>query len=210
MGTVRTNFYYAVSETANDKVNTAILKQELEELPPGSLSVSVLSVVTNGTSITIVLGGNATASDEDSVDAAVAAHEGEDFEPVPAFEFSEAESDDSGDRGIEQTKASLNVGPLSVGTYLIAYNMECYLNLASTTSRVQGRLFINKNNDSPVERAECNNAELVPLNPLAGSFPMAVKDGETISVSLRFQQMGAVDNIAKARRARISVIKVNG
>lgn len=207
---VKTVFDYDVTVTANDKVNTGILKSELEAADTPALTVGVDSVKVEGTTIFVSLDGNATDADETVVDTVVAAHQGDDFIPVPAFEFSEAQTDDGGDEGNEQIKASLNVGPLQGGLYLIAWFMECYLASSSTTSRVQGRVFVSKNGDTPVERGECNNNEPVPYAPLAGSFPMQVAAGETISVSLRFQQLGAVDNTAQARRGRLSVIRLNG
>lgn len=207
---VKTIFEYDVTVTVNDKVNAGILKSELEAADSPALTVPVDSVVVEGTTIIVTLEGNATDADETVVDTVVAAHEGDDFVPVPAFEIQEAQSDDSADPGVEVTKASLNVGPLPTGLYLVGWFMECYLASASTTSRVQGRVFVSKNGDTPAERGECNNNQPIPYAPLSGSFPMQVTDGETISLSLRFQQLGAVDNTARARRARLSCIRLNG
>ena len=204
---VRTVFDYPVSGTLNGQVNPSILKQELEESDSPDLTVGVESVVVEGTTIIITLTGNATEDDETVVNTVVAAHVGVSFVPVPARTSDDAETDDTADPGTEIEKVSLSVGPLDAGLYLLEWYMETRLASDSATSWVKARARVNVNG-SLNERASSFQRTQKTESPFAGALPLQIASGKTITLALSFEQTGAVDNTAYARRARVSVVKM--
>lgn len=200
---VITTLTYSTSATATGTANANVLKQELED---ASLSVPVNDVVVQGTTITITLSGNASDADETAVDAVIAAHDGAGFDAVPKTTFSEAEVSD--DTGSEVEKVGLSVGPMEAGTYLLGWYMEMATTTNTGTSGAQGHMYVTKNGGSAIERGQHSVGENQWDSGMSGSVPFTVVDGESYSFSLTFERIGVAGNAARARRGRLTLVRI--
>jgi len=202
---IETVLTYPKSDTATGNVNDHILKQELED---ASLSVDVDEVVSIGTNVRITLGGLATTDDVTGTgkcDDVIAAHQGDAFEEPPMKAYAESEtSDDSGD-AVE--KVSLSVGPLAAGNYIFGWFMEHSTTTNTGTSASKAIFGVTTNGGAEVERAEDNNGEN-QYKSFAGSLALEVNDGNTYDLALYHERFGVSGNASKARRARITVVRV--
>ena len=170
--TMVANPYYPISDTPNNKINTLILKQELED---AGMSVTVGNVVTAGSNVQIQLLGLVLAADVTLMDAVIAAHQGADFATVPLKQYEEDETDD--DSGDPILKCELVCSPLPEGNYMIGWHMLHKLNANSDTSGSRATLTMIKNGgaENEISRDSC----VIQEYQLFGSaLSVEVKAGE--------------------------------
>lgn len=201
-GTMISMISYPVTDTVNNKVNTQILKQELED---ASLSVDVAGVQTVGTTIKISLSGNASSDDFTECDSVIAAHEGADFSSDSQFAKSETES--TSDTGSVVDKLTLDSGAMPAGEYMVQWYME----VACTTDggEVTGAFRASKNGSALniLGQQSSNNSYWTSMS---GSYLFTLVDGDTVDARLSYQRSGTSGNAAKVQRARIFLIKPGG
>ena len=200
--TVVTTLTFPKSDTVNNKVNSSILKQELDD---ARLSILVESVSLVGTSVKIGLTGTATTDDETKITAVISAHAGEDFASVPQVAADEALVSD--DTGTVIQKLQLSTGALPAGTYLISWYMEIAITSETTGSYACGTLTVQTNSGVGVERAQHNNTE-VAWKAMSGAISVTAVAGDDYVVALHYARTGLTGNAARAQRARINVVRI--
>lgn len=199
--TVVTQYTYPITDTLNSKVNTAILKQELDD---AGLSVSVGSVSVSGSSIFIELLGDAAAADIVLVDAVIAAHAGDDFVSVPIKVSEIAESPDDG--GSEVIRVTLTTGALAAGEYLLSWLMEHCITTNTGTTGSRASLYYSKNGDTPAQFTQEMNIN-DQWSCFSGGYPITVQDGDSWVFTLRHQRVGVAGNPSRVRRARLALMR---
>lgn len=199
--TKTTTLYYPITDTANDQVNTAVLKQQLVN---AALSVTVGNVWLSGANVFIELLGLATSGDITAVDGVIAAHQGDSFATIPIYVSSEAESND--DTGSEIQKLELVSGVLPAGSYVLGWHIEHRMTSVTSTSICKAFLTMAKNGAAEGEISQNHNDLIVNTN-FGSAFPFQVLDGETYTFRLKYQRVGASGNAARCRRARMSLLK---
>jgi hypothetical protein len=203
MSTSKTTVTYGLSEfTSATTVNATIFAQELQD--DGYVAEKPDSVYRSGSSVVLEWSVFVTQATLDAVDNAVTAHVGGDFASVPITAISEGQStDNSGD---EITKLTLNSGLLPAGQYLLGWYCESKTDAEVSNSGVATRLYVAKNGGSEVERGE-NTWPYPQYNDFSGSFPFTVEDGETYTLRLAYERVGA-SNPVTIQRARLYIVRV--
>ena len=179
-------------------VSPVILKQELTD---AGLSVTVNSVSVSDTVVNMFFFGMVLAADVTLVDAVVAAHTGDTFQPKYQREVSEVEL--TNDTTTDVEKVSMDTGALEAGNYVVSWYAELCVTSVVAGTGASGGLNATKNGGSIVEVGRSVN-DLSVYTSLSGSYTLLdVKDGEHYAFALVFKRLGASSNPAKMRRARI-------
>jgi hypothetical protein len=194
MATTEVRRTYAITETANDKLNRETLLQELIDasLPASDILVGA------GTSFVVVFDSLITSAQETTADSTVAAHAGDEFASTnPEENTAGPLTDDSGDW--VQVGSALDVGPLPAGDYLIGAVCEIALQSTDASVGVQARLLVDG-----TERAT-DAWDKVQWHRSNLTFKVAVPDGQESSIVLQYQRIGAAGTGVTLRRARVSL-----
>jgi hypothetical protein len=184
-------------------VNPQILQQELS-----AAGLTVLQVSTSSVDCTVSLSGDASASDIATADGVVAAHTGSSFAPDSALKKISVAAESADDTGVEVSKCSLSVGPLPEGTYLCTYSMEVSLTSEGGTATVVKALLKLTHNGGSANEVGEHNSSHPGWSKFSEAYMFDVVAGDTYSFELVFQRVGTAGNAARARRARITWMKV--
>jgi hypothetical protein len=203
MASTRTLRTYALTEFPNDKANALILGAQIVA---AGLSSATLSAVTEKAGTVIVaFDGLLSSADEATLDAVIAAHQGDDFIALPQTATSESESTD--DSGAEQTKLTLSVGPLPEGSYMLSWYSEIRTDAEVANTAAQVRLYVDKNGGGEVERGE-KTWQFSQYNQFSGSFPFAALAGDTYELRLAYERLGGSSNPVSIQRARLGIARL--
>jgi hypothetical protein len=199
---VISEFRSPLADTATGAFNRAICLQEMKDK---GLSVPVLDVVQKGTIIHTYLNGQATAADKTGVEEVIAAHQGAVFSILPLSSTTETEQeDDTG--GVIEAEA-LDTGALSAGAYVFIWHLTGWIDpAASGVDRLEMKLMVGMNGGTKARRGI---AQATTVNPetLSGSFPLVIKDGQSVQMQLTFQRING-SGAVKVDSARLAIIKV--
>lgn len=201
--TVVTAYTYPITDTLNDEVNTAILKQELDDAT--GLTVSVGNVNVSGSNVVIEMLGDAVAADETIVAGVVAAHEGDEFVETPLEESNNgtiATTD-----GSDTEVLSLETGPLPDGKYLVSWGVEYGMTLVSPVAEARIYFKTQKNSDAAVTRFQ-SAAYTNKWHHFGGSDMLTINNGNSYTLSLSIIADNT-SNPAEARKRRIAIVKAD-
>jgi hypothetical protein len=192
---------YPLADFPNQKCNTAILAQEIKDDPAVLVEPSVQQ---SGTTVALQFAALITAAEVVALDALVAAHQGEDFAaPVQAVAAEAAVSTGA----TKLTLITLTSGPLTAGTYLVGWYAES--KLAAAAADTGARLSLDYSiNGGAVGEAAGNTSNIIDWESFAGSYPLTLKDGESVNALLAVQRVGVGAVNADARRARITLARI--
>jgi hypothetical protein len=206
MATTQTSRIYALDEFVSASVvNTTIFAQELED--DENVVQKPSGVSRTATSVTVAWSGVfVTSGTLGAVDNDVVAHQGGSWASLPVTEVSESESSD--DSGNEQTKLTLDTGLLPAGQYLLGWYCEIKTASEVTNTAAIAKLYVTKNGGAEVERGE-NVWPYPQYNDFGGGFPVTVTDGESYTMRLAYERLGASSNPVTIQRARMYCARLN-
>jgi hypothetical protein len=192
---------YPLADFPNGKCNAAILAQEIKDDPAVSVEPSVQL---SGTTVTVQFAALITAAEVTALDALVAAHQGDDFAAaVQAVAAEGAVSTGAAKLGL----VTLTSGPLAAGTYLGGWYGESKLAAAAADTGARLSMDYTLNGGATAEAAG-STSNIVDWESFAGSYPLTLLDGESVSVVLSVQRVGVGAVNADARRARITLARI--
>lgn len=197
--TIITTVTYPITDTASDQVNTAILKQELED---ASLSQSVGNVTLAGSNVMIEMLGLIVTADVTAMDAVIAAHDGDEFIELPVTDA--AFSLTSDDTGSFVEKCSIEAGPLQAGLYGVNWHCVHALTTTDVDSGSEVRITRQKNGGAVVEVSQDINRTGDFREVGAGAF-LEVNDGDTYAFTLEYRRIGDAGNAAQIKSAWITM-----
>lgn len=200
VATIKTEYTYPITDTANDQVNTGTLSDELND---AGLSVTVGTVRVSGSNIIIELIGDAVPADLALADAVIAAHQGDDYAslPIAHYEHETAETDDTGS-AVEIV--SFDSGPLHAGKHMIHWSGEIASTDATGTPGVKITVSLQREGQTEYNKGEATN-DTPNWRHVTVPFIFHSAEGQRFTFRIYLQRTGSAGNPAKIRRARISL-----
>jgi len=198
MGTTTSTQTYLLSEFPNTKCNVQILEAEIVA---ASLTVNLVSTPQlTGSSVVCTFEDLLTSGDVTSLDAVVAAHQGDDFGSTLIKANSTGQSENSTTDWV--SKLSLTADPLPSGVYLVSWAIEH--EMAAIVSGTAGQVRLTWNAASVYE----DTWDLNQPHNFGGAIPMDLDAGAEPVVALEFKKLGAPAATVYCRQARLSIAKI--
>lgn len=178
----------------NQAVQPDVLTAEIQE---SSIVTSLVGVSVLIDDVDITFSDALSVPDKATLDAIVAAHQGEEF--APPVQRANSEGVSTNNTTSYQQKLALNSGPLPQGDYLITWYCEMSIDTLLEGTAVFAQIVYNG-----VERG-FSSSDRTTYVSFSGSATVAVNSGDAPTLAINFRRAGGPLNTARVRRARISV-----
>jgi len=200
MGTVRVTKTYAKSEFSSaSSVNISMFKDEVEQLgitDPTTIFASGTDVVVRWDDVL------PTSDDITAVDGAVEDHAGGTTSSEATLMTDADASYNS--TPVWDTKLDVSTGMLVAGTYEVMWQAEIAIDAEDASICSEFRAVVNDEAEMSVKNYRTE------WLPVVGYRSVSVSEGEAIAVSLDFRKCGAKANMAKIRKAQVSIKAIAG
>lgn len=189
MATSKTNRTYPKSAFPNNSYNIDILRRQVQDAG----LVAITDIQPSGTDVTFVFSGLLTTANETTLDAVVAAHQGESFAQTTQAYGDELELDLTVD-GVWVVSLPVDTGPLPEGLYQILWSCEIQ---CSAGAVVEAHALLNG-----VEVSQ-DSWDKESWHSFSNGLRWDRRAGEELEIALEARVVGA--GTAKIRRRRCLV-----
>jgi hypothetical protein len=197
-------YNYKISDTANDKVNSELLT---EEINASAISTGVLEAISTvdaappNDDLDITFDVALSAGDKTTLDGVVAAHQGTNTIERIQRQQSTAIADNL--TNVDIVKVTLTTLPHKAGLYFIQWYAEIRVSDGSLGDRCQATVETDGSNVG-----ECNAFDANWLS-MSGYDPIVLAEGDAPVTEIMWRLVGGGGDTAQIRRARLAIVSMN-